>query len=226
VAAYPFGTRAADVVVPCPACSQETRVPWLRKYSGLEQHEQGHRMSHWRCSGFAGAPREWMDQRRAVLTAIEGMVDSPRGLHTLWGDFGSGKTFALQIAVNELRELRQVEGYYAPFSVILDHLRNLWANGQDSSSFWERLLNVPVLALDEVTRFDDSKQWAQEKLFNLVDTRYRRRGTHLTVFATNDNPNTVLSTDDPVGYLFSRMREGAMYLLEGDLRQAMSKKER
>jgi len=167
-----------------------------------------------------------MDQRRAVLTAIEGMVDSPRGLHTLWGDFGSGKTFALQIAVNELRELRQVEGYYAPFSVILDHLRNLWANGQDSSSFWERLLNVPVLALDEVTRFDDSKQWAQEKLFNLVDTRYRRRGTHLTVFATNDNPNTVLSTDDPVGYLFSRMREGAMYLLEGDLRQAMSKKER
>jgi len=183
-------------------------------------------MSHWRCTGLAGALPEWLGQRRAALDAMEAMVERPAGLYTFWGDFGSGKTMALQIVVNELRELRMVEGYYAPFSVILDHLRGLWSNGQNSSSFWDRMLNIPVLALDEVTRFDNSKLWAQERLFNLIDTRYRKKATHLTLFATNENPTVGLETDDPVGYLFSRMREGAMYLLEGDLRQAMSKKEK
>jgi len=196
------------MLVTCPACSAETRLPWLRKHSGLELDEMGPKCD------------------QSVLRAIEGMVQAPHGLVTFWGDFGSGKTMALQILVNELRELRQVEGYYATFATVLSHLRNLWSNGQDSSAFWERLLNIPVLALDEVTRFDNSKLWAQERLFDLIDTRYRKKATHLTAFATNEDPTVNLTVDDPVGYLFSRMREGAMYLLEGDLRQAMSKKER
>ncbi len=122
--------------------------------------------------------------------------------------------------VNELRQ-QLVEGYYAPFALIVDHLRNLFATGQDSSTYWQRLLNIPVLALDEVSRFDEGRAWIRDRLFVLADTRYRMRRSHLTLFATNDNPRAALPTSDAIGYLFSRMREGRLFELRGDLRSAV-----
>jgi len=224
-AIYPLGTDLSTRIVHCPVCSPEKRRPWLAKYSGLEPDEQASRMHDWKCNiGDNGRSR----QRRAVQEIMEQVIGQtrPHGLYTFWGDFGSGKTYAQQIILNELRELRLIEGYYAPFAVVLNHLRQMYAAQQDTTSFWDRLLNVPALALDEITRFDESKAWAQERLFELVDTRYRRRGTHLTLFGTNEDPNQRLSPDEAIGYWFSRAREGELLELRGDLRQAVKKEAR
>jgi len=162
---------------------------------------------------------DMLPQRRVAKALIEEAIAARAGLFCFWGDFGSGKTLALQVIVNELRATNLLDGYYASFAAVIDHLRTMFATDQDASAYWDRLLSVPVLALDEVTRFDDRKGWVRDRLFLLTDTRYRMKKTHLTVFATNSNPNAALSPDDPIGYLFSRMREGKRLAeLHGDVR--------
>ena len=67
-------------------------------------------------------------------------------------------------------------------------------------------------------------EWACEKLFLLVDTRYQRQDSHLTLFATNDDPRKELPPAEAIGYLFSRMREGDLIELRGDMRPALHKR--
>jgi hypothetical protein len=52
--------------------------------------------------------------------------------------------------------------------------------------------------------------------------RYRRIESHLTVLATNDDPTKRLPPAESIGYLYSRMREGALCELRGDVREAIT----
>lgn len=213
---YPPGTKIKNIAEPCPHCHD--RIPWLRKHCGLEPHEQERKLHHWNVSTFQD--EEHKQQRYRARSAMKDFIEDRRGFLTFWGDFGSGKTLALQIIVNELRDLKQIEGYYAPFVRILEHLLSLIRDDRETSRYWQRLLDVPVLAIDEVTRFK-ATEWAHQKLFDLVDLRYRRKLTHLTIFATNGDPRIVLPPDDARGYLYSRMREGQLCELRGDVRSAV-----
>jgi len=202
----------------CPTCGTEGQRAWIRRRCGLEPAEQGRKLHDWRTPAMGAAQQQ---QRVVARRAMEAAIERHTGLTTFWGDFGSGKTLAMQIVVNELRELRTMDGYYAPFAAVLNHLRLLYNQRTGSSEFWQRLLDVPVLAVDEVTRFRADSEWQQEQLFVLVDTRYRRRHSHLTLFATNDDPRQALPPGEALGYLYSRMREGELIHLEGDVRQAV-----
>lgn len=203
----------------CPICSEGQRRQWLQTNCGLNDSELLHRLDDWQPGTFADKP-ECRQQRIKALQVMRGMLERRTGLFTFHGDFGGGKSFALQVMVNEFRE-RLIESYYVTFAGVLDHLRSLYSQRQETSTYWQRLLDVPVLAIDEATRFDD-KGWAQEKLFLLVDTRYRRRKSHLTLFGTNDDPGQMLPPGDNIGYVFSRMREGVILELRGDMRQVMA----
>ena len=194
---------------------------WLADNCGLEPaemdkaYQQNYRQGEW--TGVEAEMRAtYRTQRQSVGESLVEVRQSRVGLLTFYGDYGSGKTFALQIAVNEARA-DMVESFYAPFSSILAHLRQLVAQKQDNSSFLSRLFDIPVLAIDEVTRFNDTG-WAMEQLFVLADTRYRRRQSHLTLFATNDDPRQMLDTGESIGYLMSRCRQGDLFELRGDMR--------
>lgn len=208
---YPFGE-----LVRCATCGGNCRLQWITDNCGLEDSELQVRLHHWQLGNWAD-PR-LTGQRRDALNAIEQAIERRTGFFGFWGDFGSGKTLALQIIVNELR-LKLVEVYYAPLAHVLDHVRSLYNSSKASSVFWRRLLDVPVLALDEVTRFYETP-WARERLWMLADTRYRRMGSHLTLFATNEDPHEVLPTSEAIGYLYSRLRQGGLIELRGDLREA------
>jgi len=211
------GAHAADVLVRCEVCGRDAQKRWMRRHCGMETREQAHRLSFWRTPALA---QQQQAQRTRARSAMGNAIDKRAGLLTFWGDFGSGKTLASQIVINELREEHGIEGYYAPLATILSHLRSLYNAKADTSDYWQRLLDIPVLALDEVTRFRSDSQWQQEQLFVLVDTRYRRRDTHLTVFATNDDPRASLPPEEAIGYLLSRIREGTLCELRGDVRAA------
>ena len=43
-----------------------------------------------------------------------------------------------------------MEGFYAPFALILDHIRGLIRTNERTSSFWDRMMGIPALAVDEV----------------------------------------------------------------------------
>jgi len=207
--------------VRCQTCTEPERRDWLKQHCGIEPPHQAYTLNDWRLGGWSDLVKQ--EQRQTAKGAIEQVIERRAGLLTYWGDFGSGKTFALQIIANELRG-QMVESYYTPLAFVLDHLRQLFAQGRDWSHYWQRLLDVPVLCLDEVTKFHETS-WAMERLFVLADTRYSRRTTHLTVFATNDDPGQSLPVTDGIGYLFSRMRQGAMIELRGDMRRVVHQNE-
>jgi DNA replication protein DnaC len=210
----------------CPDCSEEGRRVWLARNCGLEGPLMDAYMDGWKGGDWPDLDEEERErriqQRRLAWKAIRGAIDARAGLYTFHGDFGSGKTHALATVCNELRTTLMMETLYVVLAGVLDHLRSLYAKNWDTSSYWQRLLDVPVLALDEVTRFNETK-WANEKVFLLANTRYERRTTHLTLFATNDDPRQALPTGDALGYLYSRMREGGVVELRGDMRTGKGK---
>jgi DNA replication protein DnaC len=187
----------------------------------MQGAELNSRMHDWRLGEWEDAAKR--QQREQARDAIETAVDERRGFLTFWGDFGAGKTYALQIIINEMR-VKEIECFYAPLTLILDHLRSLYRTGTQSSRYWQRLMDVPALAVDEVTRYYETP-WAKDRLWALTDTRYRRLGSHLTIFATNDDPREALPTAESIGHLYSRMRQGRLVELRGDVRPAMARKE-
>lgn len=126
---------------------------------------------------------------------------------TVWGSFGTGKTHLLAAVVNTAVKSGLV-GVYATWGEVLDHLRSAYANRieDDADKFWQQLLDADVLALDEVDK-PSSTDWAADKLFQLVNTRYNDI-TRLTLFATNKrfHPGDALISDSP-GPFESRLRE-------------------
>lgn len=208
----PPGDPRFGQLTPCTICGNNRHFQYITANCGLQGAELDNRLTVWRidAAGSLG------NQRLTAYRAMEKAIRDRYGFLTFYGDFGSGKTLALQIMVNEMR-YKQVEAFYAPFALVLDHLRSLFNSDNRSSGFWQRLLDIPVLALDEVTRFHDTG-WAQERLWLLADTRYRRIRSHLTVFATNDDPTASLPTSEPIGYLYSRTRQGQLVELRGDVR--------
>ena len=206
----------------CPTCSAPARKRWMASMCGLEGRMMDLRFTDWSAGNWTDvddAEKERRtEQRRVAWKAIKNALDKRTGIHTFYGDFGSGKTHALAVIVNECRD-KLIESYYAPLASVLDHLRSLYGQKQDTSEYWQRLLDVPVLALDEVTRFN-ATNWAEDKLYVLVDTRYRRRTSHLTIFGTNDDPRKATPPGESIGHLMSRMREGVLVELRGDMRTA------
>lgn len=205
-------------LVPCPVCQTEGRQRWLLSHSGLEGDLLDATVETWQVGIADGAALN--KQRIIALNAINAAIAARHGLYTFYGDFGAGKTRAVATVCNELR-FQMTETYYTTLAAVLDHLKSLYQRKVDTSIFWDRLLNIPVLALDEVTRFS-ATSWAQEKLFLLVNTRYMRQNTHLTLFATNADPTTPMPVDESLGYLISRMNEhgNTVVKLQGDMRPA------
>jgi len=216
----------------CPACNEEERKAWLDSVCGQDEstHDKRLTLDHWGPGQWIQDSERLQQQRRNAWAAMSKVIKTPKGWTTFFGDFGSGKSHALDIICNELRcadtDLRKgqdpIETRYAPMAMILDNLKSMYGRDQDTSPFWESLMNVPVLAIDELFRINPTG-WAEERLFVLLTARYEKRGTHLTVFALNDDPTERLTEDTLRGFAYSRMREGNIVELRGDLRESAGK---
>ncbi len=107
----------------------------------------------------------------------------PKGWIVLEGKYGSGKThLAAAIANARLAQGEQVIFITVPD--LLDYLRSAYApNAEDTyDSLFDKVKNAYLLILDDLGA-ENPSQWAQEKLFQLLNHRYVNRMP--TVITTN-----------------------------------------
>jgi DNA replication protein DnaC len=144
------------------------------------------------------------DENYDAVDAIATAVEYRRGLVTLMGGPGTGKSTLLFCAVNALREAH-IPSVYTTVTDLLDYLRSAFnPNQPPSDTFarrWELLIDVKVLALDELDEFS-ATAWAEERFQRLIDERWRSMGDKLTLLATN------VSLDRLPDKVASRLRDG------------------
>ena len=108
----------------------------------------------------------------------------PVGWLCLMGDYGTGKTHLAAAIANDLRERgKDVLFYTVPD--LLDFLRGAF-NPKSHANFDKRfhdIVNIPILVLDDL-RMTSTSEWADEKLFQILDYRYLSRAP--TVFTTSE----------------------------------------
>ena len=209
-------------IVPCPDCGAAHHAERLRRLCGLAPA-----MESWTVAQF----RAQTPEAKAAKAAARQAVKRRTGWLTLWGPWGTGKTFLLAAVVNECRQAGHL-AVYTTVADLLDELRETFdaASGESYSTRFERYRRAKVLALDELEKFRAS-EWAEEKFFQLIETRYERADTCLTLFATNNRvapgAKVVPATRYP-GYLESRLLDGRFAVHEiggGDLRPRMTRQD-
>jgi len=151
------------------------------------------------------------------------------GLVFLYGGFGQGKSLVLKIAVaTALNEGKRAA--YANMAGVLDDIRTAYDERENKMTELVRRMewwsSLDVLAIDELDKVG-ATDWAQERIFQLLDARYQRaiRQKALTVIAANYQ-----KLDELSGYLRSRIEdnrfagEGCVIYLKGtDGRKSMPK---
>ena len=169
-------------VIECPAC----HLPMRRRLAqdderfGYTEHLRHHDLSQW----------EQTEDTTLAYLAARNYIELAQGWLVLWGPRGTGKTMLLSCIVNGLRA-KGIEAVYAVVPDMLDMLRrsyNVDERGNEGWSFgplMERLETVPVLVLDDLA-VEKPTEWAQEKLYQIIDARYRARV--LLLVATNVAP--------------------------------------
>ncbi len=205
---------AEDVWAICPCQERErrrARLGRLMQVSGLTPEA----VAAWRFSRFvpeqAVASPEARGHLAEIVADLRAYALKPRGWRVLCGAYGSGKThlaYATGIACAQTG--RAV--YIASVPDLLDTLRRGYdrsGTDDDYGSRYDLLVGADLLVLDDLGAQADTP-WAAEKLWQIVDRRYRAHRPLLVT--TNENLYDSRCHLDP--RLRSRLLDGAN-LLEG-----------
>ena len=118
-------------------------------------------------------PRKDRDNLRRAYERARRYAEAPSGWLVLTGTYGSGKTH-LAAAIANYRQLRGEPALFVTAPDLLDHLRATFS--PDSTVSYDKLFqevrNAPLLVLDDLG-VEHASPWAREKLFQLIDHRYR-----------------------------------------------------
>jgi DNA replication protein DnaC len=171
-AGNPYGRQLA-------AEAARRRAAHLQKIDGLQDHERAINLA-----GFIQTK-----YNREAIAAVAAGIEQRRGLITLWGPFGTGKTGLMMAAVNACRD-RDMAAMYRTTADALAWLRaGFDQSARDGEDFsydkrWQLLTGAGCLALDEMTAFSVTP-WAAERFERLIDERWRSMPELLTICAFN-----------------------------------------
>lgn len=104
----------------------------------------------------------------------------------IWGDPGNGKTHLAAAIVNELSE----KGYIVVFQSVPELLQRIRStfnseNKENETQIMRALLECDLLILDDIGA-EKTTEWVEEKLFNIIDGRYRKELP--TLYTSNLQP--------------------------------------
>lgn len=143
-----------------------------------------------------------------AVQAVKPKLEQGHGMVLLIGAFGQGKTLVGKILVAEALR-RGWTAAYANMARILDDIRLAFDSQEMKSTellrkmeWWNSLRVLFIDELDKMNRTD----WAQERMFELLDRRYTR--------AVREEALTVVATNSPAGeldgYLRSRLSDNRL----------------
>lgn len=104
----------------------------------------------------------------------------------LWGEPGNGKTHLAAAIVNELSK----KGYIVVFQSVPELLQRVRStfnseNKENETQIMRALLECDLLILDDIGA-EKTTEWVEEKLFNIIDGRYRKELP--TLYTSNLEP--------------------------------------
>jgi DNA replication protein DnaC len=205
MADVPYNDPQFGKAQPCPVCHDKTLSQRLAECSQL---------TGWLTMASLDGYKTHAHNTAAKQAALA-LCDTTAGWLTLWGGYGTGKTHLLAGIVNRCVK-SQIPAVYYTLPDLLDRLRGSY----DDDSFdplLRRLANVRVLVVDEIDKARPTA-WAAEKIYQLMDARYRGIASMATVFAMNRSPE---QSGDDMDYILSRMHDRRCTVVEvggGDVR--------
>lgn len=184
--------------VPC-SCAAGAEV--ARRWRALPAEAEGITLSTLRTV----PDPQWQVARAATAQ----FVAQPRGWLILAGGYGTGKTRLVYAALNDLAA-RGRYGRYLTMPDLLDALRdgikaNLYAERL------ERVVQAPILALDELDKYRADSDWAVEVLEKLFLRRYRDARQTGTILVYNRE-----RADRLPAFLQSRIRDNHFAFIDLD----------
>lgn len=158
-----------------PGIDSKARAVKLEAIDGLTRRERKRTFLD-----FAAHP-----DQQATVSIVSKAEKRGWGQVALRGDPGTGKTHIMHMAVNEARE-RGRTAVYTTMSDLLQYLRQAYAPDSqiDFDGRWKLLIEADLLAVDELDDFS-STPWATERFLRLIDERWRRSDTKVTLYALN-----------------------------------------
>ncbi len=200
-------------------------IPCKCKREETEQAARDHAARVLQYSDLKGSLEAWtLDEfpgDRAAREVARGALAKRQGIYVFWSKFGTGKTGLLAGVVNACRD-RAIPALYISMPTLLERLRHGYADGT-YDDLLNAVIEVDVLALDEFDRVaqrlrgqDDgtAQGWVGEKVFMILDERYTRWKTHLTLIATNRAPDP--GDSDPFSSRFSDSLRSRVVHVNGD----------
>jgi DNA replication protein DnaC len=204
----------------CPACDGE-RYRYVRDDRGYRYAKQcpvcGTLRNRIQAFNDAHIPARYHDRRRASLELFETHdpeTDQPignlpnikmklfrwvRGFEPgdqgflLHGKVGTGKTHLLAGIVRHLTLEKGISTRFVEFTHLLSKLREQFDEGRSEAHILEPLSQVPVLAVDELGKGQNTS-WQLSIIDQIVSKRYNRG---LTTLATTNYPLDESSTSPP-----------------------------
>lgn len=146
---------------------------------------------------------------QAARAAVASFAAQPRGWLILAGDYGTGKTRLVYAALGEMAA-RSRYGRYLTMPDLLDQLRDGIKAGLYAERL-DRVVEAPILALDELDKFRADSGWAVDVLEKLFIRRYREARYTGTILVYNRE-----RADRLPEFLQSRVRDSHFRLIELD----------
>ncbi len=120
-------------------------------------------------------PQTHRDNLQRAFDLARRYAEAPAGWLVLTGSYGCGKTH-LAAAIAGYRQLQGDQALFVTAPDLLDHLRATFGPGSLVTYDWlfNDIRNAPLLVLDDLG-VENASPWAREKLFQIIDHRYRAR---------------------------------------------------
>lgn len=142
-----------------------------------------------------------------IVAAARIMAKTPRGLFTIWGTYGNGKSHAGIAMANEVARAGDV-AYYLQFADLLDWIRDGFNDKRETAGArFDKLLAARLVVIDEADKYNPT-DWAVEFRTRFFDARQRsaQAGTNGLVVILNRDPRSFFP-----GWIYSRLKSGAIF---------------